>query len=177
MKIIKTTGIGIILIMLFALCTEYPKGYDPDRFAGEVKYLSVIAEVSETEIPIKITDNYQIKFYGNVASCNLSQSGAPCITVSGAITETDAAGNFNFRDGEMLLESTITNCKLWGQFSGKGSLEGNRFTINSDVELACGTGLFESNGGTLKMTISGVLPSEDNPSPIYELTLNGQLEI
>lgn len=166
-----------MLIMLFALCTEYPKEYVPDHFAGEVKYLSVLAEVSETEILVKITDNYQIEFYGNAASCNLSQSGVPCITVSGAITETDATGNFNFKDGELILESTVTNCKLWGQFSGKGSLEGNRFSINSDVEVACGTGIFESNGGTLKMTIAGVLPSEDNPSPIYELTLNGELEI
>ena len=120
MNIIKTTGIGVLLILLCSLCTEYPKEYDPDQFSGEMKYLNVTAEVSETENSVKIADNYQLEFFGNVASCNLSQTGPPCITVSGVITETDATGNFNFRDGELLLESTVTNCKLWGQFSGFG---------------------------------------------------------
>jgi len=177
MNIIKTTGIGVILIMLFAVCSEYPKEYDPDQFSGEVKYLSVIADVSETEIPVIIADNHEIQLFGNVASCNLSQSGKPCITVSGVITETDGSGNFNFRNGELLLESTVTNCKLWGQFTGRGSLEGDRFTVNSDVEVACGTGLFESTGGQLKLTITGLLPKEDQAAPVYQLTLDGQLKI
>jgi hypothetical protein len=174
MNIIKTTGIGVILILLCAVCSE-PNDHNVPKH--NYKSLSVIAEVSETEIPVKVAENYQIELFGNAMSCNLSQNGAPCISVSGVITETDGTGNFNFRDGELTLESTTTNCKLWGQFDGKGSLIGDSFVINSDVEVACGTGLFESYGGQLKMTISGLLPSGENPKPIYELTLNGLLEI
>jgi hypothetical protein len=178
MNIIKTTGIGAMLLMLCTVCTEFPKdpGVRPGIPDGYNRFLSVVAEVSQAGIPVKIADNYEIELFGNATSCNLSSSGAPCITINGVITQTDKGGNFNFESAELLLESTVTDCKLWGQFNGRGSIEGDRFTINSDVEVACGTGLFESNGGTLKMAITGSLPTEDNPSPIYELTLNGQLE-
>jgi len=175
MNIIKTTGIGVLIILL---CTVCSKDDDPGIHSKHnYKTLSVTAEVSETQIPVKVAENYQIELFGNATSCNLSKSGAPCITVRGVITETDGAGNFNFRDGELTLESAITNCKLWGQFDGKGSLTGNSIEIDSEVEVSCGTGLFESVGGNLKLIIWGFLPTEDNPSPIYELTLNGQLEI
>jgi hypothetical protein len=178
MNIIKTTGIGAMLIMLCTVCTEFPKdpGVRPGIPDGNNRFLSIAAEVSETEIPVKIADFYDLELFGNVSSCNLSQSGAPCITINGVITQTDKGGNFNFESGELLLESTVTDCKLWGQFNGRGSIEGDRFIINSDVEVACGTGLFQSKSGQLKMIISGLLPTENHPNPIYELTLDGQLK-
>jgi hypothetical protein len=55
-------------------------------------------------------------------------------------------------------------------------LDGDEFSINSEVEVTCGTGLFQSNSGQLNMIIKGLLASEENPIPIYELILNGQLE-
>lgn len=161
--------------MLCSVCTEYPKDAGP-RSIPSFRQLSVFAEVSETEIPVRIVNNYDIELFGNVSSCNLAQSNVPCITVSGVITQSDAGGSFNFESGELLLASTTTECKLWGQFNGKGSLNGDRFTINSEVEVTCGTGLFQSSSGKLNMIITGLLPTEDRPSPIYELTLDGRLE-
>jgi hypothetical protein len=176
MNIIKTTGIGIVLIMLCTVCSKYPEDPGVRPEPEDYKSLNVVAEVSQTETPVKIADNYQIELFGNATSCNLSPSGAPCITVIGMITKPDALGNFSFEEGELLLASTTTECKLWGQFDGDGVLDGNVLTITSQVEVTCGTGLFTSNGGFLNMTIKGLLASEENPSPIYELTLNGQLE-
>lgn len=175
MNIIKTTALGVVLIMLCTVCTKFPKDADVGPI-DDYRYLSVFADVSNSGTPMKIADNYAIELFGTVASCNLSQSGAPCITVTGMITLPDASGNFNFDAGELLLESTTSDCKLWGQFIGDGTLDGDQFNINSEVEVTCGTGLFQSNSGQLNMTIKGLLASEENPTPIYELILSGQLE-
>ena len=130
-----------MLIMLFSLCTETEYRY---REAHDYQSFSIVAEVHETVIPVRIADNYDIELFGDVVSCNLSQSNQPCITVSGVITsQPNEWGTFSFEGGELLIESTTTDCKLWGQFTGKGSLDGDRFVINSDVEVTCGTGLFE----------------------------------
>ncbi len=175
MNIIKTTGIVVLLIMLCTVCNKFPKEYEPIQ-PDNSRYLSVVAEVSETVIPMKIEENYEIELFGNATSCNMSQTGAPCITLNGIITHASTIDGFNLEFGELLLESTNSDCKLWGQFDGKGSLTGNAFVINSDVEVSCGTGLFKTNHGQLNMTITGFLPTENNPSPIYELTLSGQLD-
>jgi len=176
MNIIKTTGIGIMLIMLFSLCSEYPKARVPIEPAGNSKELSIVAEVSQAGAPVKIADNYEIELFGNATSCNLSEASAPCITIIGMISQSDAHGHFTFEAGELLLASTTTECKLWGQFNGDGVLSGDEFTITSEVEVTCGTGLFQSNSGQLEMTIKGLLPTENHPKPIYELTLDGQLK-
>jgi len=175
MNIIKTTGIVLLLIMLCTVCNKFPKEYEPIQ-PDNSRYLNVVAEVSETVIPMKIAENYEIELFGNATSCNMSQTGAPCITINGIITRASAMDGFNLESGELLLESTKADCKLWGQFDGKGSLTGNAFVINSDVEVSCGTGLFKTNHGKLNMTITGFLPTEKNPSPIYELTISGQLD-
>ena len=162
-----------MLIMLCAFCTDNNNHYFPVK---DYQSLNIVAEVHETEIPLRIADNYDIELFGNSASCNLSKAGQPCITVSGVITQPDAMGSFNFEEGELLIESTTADCKMWGQFSGKGSLDGISFVINSDVEVTCGTGLFETKGGKLSMTITGLLPPKDIQSSTYNLTLYGELE-
>jgi hypothetical protein len=176
MNIIKTTGIGILLIMLCTMCSKFPE--DPGmRPLSDSKFLSITAEVSETEFPLIIANNDDIELYGNVASCNLYQSGAPCITIFGIIKrQPNQFGSFRIEDGELLLESTTTDCKLWGEFNGIGSLDGDQFTINSDVAVTCGTGVFNSNGGKLNMMITGILPTQDHPVSSYELILKGELE-
>jgi len=177
MNIIKTTRIGLATIMLCAVCAEPYNGPDPITPSGIYKSLEVVAEVSATESPIKIADHYEILLFGNTTSCNLSESGSPCITVSGTITQPDSFGNFDFEEGEFQLKSTTTNCELWGQFHGKGTMSGNQIMIKSEVEVTCGTGAFKAKGGDLTMTISGLLPEEDSESTSYQLSLDGLLEI
>jgi hypothetical protein len=175
MNIIKTTGIGIAIIMLCTLCTKYPKDYEPG-INHNFRYLNIMAEVSETEIPIHIADNCELCLLGTVGSCNLSSPGELCISVDGIITHLSPFGRFDF-EGELLLESDdiLTDCKLWGAIEGKGTVSGNSFLIESDVEVNYGTGTFLSKSGQLTLTIKGTLPTEDNPAPKYELNLDGNL--
>lgn len=173
MKTVLNFILALGIISLIASCQErYP--IDPFNDPAEYQKINFRADVSLSEYEMKLEDGFAFELGGNSTSCNLTDKA--CFYIDGNIAEVDRWGNFKLSEGEIVINSTTTNCELVGQFDGTGKKDGDNFEMTANLQINCGTGVFNSNGGSLKLTISGILPTTAQPYLNYKLNIDGYLE-
>ena len=139
----------------------------------EYKKLSIHAEITDAEIPVVVTEGFEMDLYGVASACNLSDQA--CFSMTGFIKNLDAMGRFEIHEGEIDLLAENTGCNLTGSFSGHGLKNGNNFEIAATINVSCGTGSFQADAGELRLTINGTLPDENVETMNYVMNIYGYL--
>ena len=173
MKTVKKIVFTLFALILTISCneTEWP-GPRPGNIATYER-LTIHAEVSDAEIPVVVTEGFEIDLCGAASACNLSDQ--TCFSMTALIKNLDATGDFDIQEGEIELLAGNTKCNLTGSFSGQGSKIGNNFEIAAIINVSCGTGAFKADEGELRLTIYGTLPEDDVETMDYELDIDGYL--
>ena len=140
----------------------------------EYKKLSIHAEITDAEIPVVVTEGFEMDLYGQASACNLSDQA--CFSMTALIRNLDAAGRFEIHEGEIELLAEVTGCNLTGSFSGNGSKIGNNFEIAATINVSCGTGSFKADDGQLRLTINGTLPEGNAETMNYVMDIDGYLK-
>ena len=175
----KTTILFLLAIgaaFCIASCLEKddfsPAHVDYGSYAKYQK-INLHADVSKSDTHLEFYNDSEFEFGGNAKSCNLLDEA--CFYIYGLMDELDKSGNFNFNKGELEITSRTSGCTLFGKFDGTGRVTGDTFNFNAEVQVECGSGKLKSSGGTLTLSIHGVLPSEAEPYLSYKVDLEGIL--
>lgn len=149
----------------FMSCTSWD---DRQLISPEVyKELSINATLSEEE-SFNILEGSSFTFIGN-SNCNLADN--TCISISGVVRNLQN-GNYEIKNGNFRIMSEDTGCYLTGDFQGCGKnfSDGTTF-MSAVVNVQCGTGLLQADGGELDLRMTGI-----DPNGNYLAEIHGQLK-
>lgn len=150
----KTVKISLCLIVAFLLnlsCTEYPER--PLKIDEGFDYQELNIAVNLPGESFKVYEGSSFALIGNT-SCNLADN--TCVSITGILRNLEN-GNYEVKSGTLRILSEETGCYLTGDFNGLGK---NYFTSDitmaAIVDLNCGIGVFETNGGELELKMTGM---------------------
>lgn len=171
MKPILKSILALVVTSFIVSCEEIESGIDTPK---DYQQFNFHADVEGSITEMQVENGITFELDGNSTSCNLVEKA--CFYLAGDILEVDQSGSFKVTNGQLVLSSLISDCELTGQFEGSGIRENNTFKITADLQVNCGTGIFDSNAGKLQLIVNGELPTKAQPNLSYEVNINGYLE-
>ena len=149
MKTVCVISYLLGLAMIFAACSE-PDHLNITNEEVEYQELSMSAELSGQ--PFTIMDGSTIDLTGTT-NCNLANN--TCVSVYGIVRNLQN-GNFAIEHGSLRILAPDQGCYLTGNFDGWGKNFINDMAMGATVEVFCGTGAFQADGGELQLKITGM---------------------
>jgi len=156
--------LSFIIPMIFIIsCTEY------DRPGPDVEYRELNISATLSGESDGILDSRLFSFTGTT-DCNLADN--TCVSISG-VAKNLQYGNYEVKNGTLRILAEDTGCYLTGDIQGWGKNFFNGTTnLNALVNVQCGTGLFQADGGELELRMTGM-----DINGNYLAEIHGQLKI
>ncbi len=145
MKTVKRFLSVIVVAAIAAACSER----DHQIFT-ETEYRELDLNATLSGQPVKMVEGSTFSFMGS-SNCNLSDN--TCIALSGVVRNLHN-GNYQIKNGTLRIMSEETGCYLIGEFQGWGKNFINDINLGAVVNVSCGTGIFEADGGELDLAIT-----------------------
>ena len=147
MKTVKRVLSLIVAVALMASCSESEQ--DP-KSSTEIEYQTLDLNATLSGQPVKMVEGSTVVFTGS-SNCNLSDN--TCVALSGVVRNLQN-GNYQIKNGTLRIMSETTGCYLIGEFQGWGKNFINDMNLSALINVNCGTGVFEADGGELDLKIT-----------------------
>ena len=150
MKTVKRILSLIVAVAIAAACSD-PDSKPSTEIGPEYRTLDLSATLSGQ--PVKLVEGSTFSFMGN-SNCNLSDN--TCVAISGVVRNLQN-GNYQIKNGTLRIMSETNGCYLIGEFQGWGKNDFiSDIKLGALVQVTCGTGVFEADGGELDLAISRI---------------------
>ena len=164
MKTVKEVLLSLFVIALVFACNK------PDPLVqSQKKHFQLEAEIIDD--PFYAQDYLRLEI-AEASNCNFGET--VIVTVFGILDTQSSSSEIDLPHGEIEFLNRESGCYLIGQFNGKVTAQTDGLTLDAIVKIEYGIGVFEADGGELRLSIKGINVQDDQMR--YEILIDGYLE-